>query len=327
MQFTRLKSLIKRSNVEWPQDRAILLICIGIALLFWIFIKLSLPYRAEKTVHLVYQIPKDQTFSRLPPDDILIELEGVGWDLLYDFMFARKVELTYDLTTDNELYTSRNQLQADIRQKLYSKSLNIRSINSDGITFSLEDKTQKKVPVRLISDLQFAQGFQLKESIQLSPDSIQISGPVSYLDTIRYWPTDSLNLVNFNSALDASISLKSPKQVAEIEPSTVNIKIAAEQYTQNSIFVPIAVKNLPDSTLRIFPKNISVNYIVGISQFNQVTSDDFNLIVDFSKIQLSETDNKIPIELAKQPASVRNITYSPKQASYFFVKDTLAINQ
>lgn len=327
MQFTQLKNLIKRTNIEWPKDRAILLICIGIALLFWIFIKLSLPYTAEKTVHLDYQIPESQTFSKLPPKDVNIELEGVGWDLFYDFLFARNIQLTYDLNTENTLLISRNQLQGDIRQKLYSKSLRIRSINSDGIQFSLEDKTQKKVPVRLLSNIQFAQGFQLKETISLSPDSVQISGPVSYLDTILYWQTDALNLTDFNSTLETSLSLKKPKEIANIQPGSIDIKVAAEQFTQNAIFIPIEVKNTPDSTLRIFPKNISVNYIVGISQFNQIDANDFKLVVDFSQTTLSKTDNKIDIQLAKQPLEVRNITFNPKTASYFFVKDTLDVQR
>lgn len=325
MQFTQLKNLVKRTNIEWPRDRAILLICIGIALLFWIFIKLSLPYTAEKTVHFDYQIPESQTFSRLPPEDIIVELEGVGWDLLYDFLFARNVQLTYAPTEDNELPISRNQLQGDIRQKLYSKSLRIRSINSDGIQFSLEDKSQKKVPIRLLSSIQFTQGFQLKEAIKLSLDSVEISGPVSYLDTIRYWPTDSLNLVDFNSTLETTLSLKKPKDIAVIWPTSIDITVAAEQFTQNAIFIPIEIKNSPDSTLRIFPKNISINYIVGISQFNEIDASKFNLIVDFSKTELSKTENKIDIQLVKQPPEVRNISFSPKVASYFFVKDTLAV--
>lgn len=325
MQFTQLKNLVKRTNIEWPKDRAILLICIGIALLFWIFIKLSLPYTAEKTVHFDYQIPESQTFSRLPPEDIIVELEGVGWDLLYDFLFARNVELTYAPTEDNELPISRNQLQGDIRQKLYSKSLRIRSINSDGIQFSLEDKSQKKVPIRLLANIQYAQGFQLKEAIQLMPDSVEIAGPVSYLDTIRDWPTDSLNLVNFNSTLETTLSLKAPKDIAIITPSSIDIRVAAEQFTQNAIFIPIEIKNSPDSTLRIFPKNISINYIVGISQFNQIDASHFSLIVDFAQTELSNTANKIDIQLVKQPPEVRNVTFSPKAASYFFVKDTLAV--
>lgn len=327
MQFTQLKNLVKRTNIEWPKDRAILLICIGIALLFWIFIKLSLPYTAEKTVHFDYQIPDGQTFSRLPPDDIIVELEGVGWDLLYDFLFARNVELTYAPTEDNELPISRNQLQADIRQKLYSKSLRIRSINSDGIQFSLEDKSQKKVPVRLRSKIQYAQGFQLKEAIKLKPDSVEITGPVSYLDTINYWPTDSLILADFNTILETPLALKNPRDIASITPNTIDVTVAAEQFTQNAIFIPIEIKNSPDSTLRIFPKNISINYIVGISQFNQIDASQFNLIVDFSQTELSNTANKIDIQLVKQPPEIRNISFSPKVASYFFVKDTLAVQQ
>ena len=141
------KSLIKRTNLDKPEDRAILLICMGIALLFWIFIKLSQEYSAEKAIQFQVAIPEDKTLVSLPPKDMKIEMRGTGWDLLYDFFLASEIKIDYNLLEQDYFSRSRNQLLSDIRTRLYSKGLDVRSLNYDGIQFQLDEKISKKVPV------------------------------------------------------------------------------------------------------------------------------------------------------------------------------------
>ena len=65
------------------------MICMGIALIFWIFIKLSQEYTAEKQVLFNFQIPSDKAFTKAPPNDLKVDLVGTGWDLMYDYFAAR----------------------------------------------------------------------------------------------------------------------------------------------------------------------------------------------------------------------------------------------
>lgn len=318
------KSLIKRSNLDNPEDRVILLICMGIALLFWIFIKLSQDYSASKTIQFQVAIPEDKTLVELPPKDMKIEMRGSGWDLLYDFFLSSAVELEYDLSEQTSLSRSRNQLLSDIRNQLYSKGLDIRSLNYEGVTFNLDDKVSKKVPIRLQADLAYAPGYQPKIPASLEPDSVSLSGPASLLDSFSYWKTDSVFLSGISVDISKQISLLPGRPSVQITPPNVNLSVTVEQYTENTLFVPLQIKNAPDSILRIFPKNVSVNYIVGLSDFNRIFANDFTIIADFSGVDINnKNNNQVPVRLIKKPEPVRNVTINPKSARFFILKDSI----
>ena len=63
-------------------DRAILMICISIAFVFWLMTKLSYSYKDSIVVNLEYQIPDNKVFTNPPAQHLEVDIEGKGWDLL-----------------------------------------------------------------------------------------------------------------------------------------------------------------------------------------------------------------------------------------------------
>jgi hypothetical protein len=295
----------------------------GIALLFWIFIKLSQEYSAEKAIQFQVAIPEDKTLVSLPPKDMKIEMRGTGWDLLYDFFLASEIKIDYNLLEQDYFSRSRNQLLSDIRTRLYSKGLDVRSLNYDGIQFQLDEKISKKVPVVLKAKLEFAPGYQQQELAEIKPDSISITGPASLLDSISFWQTDSLVLSGISVNLSQTVDLLDAPGVMSVDPGIVTFMLNVEQFTENTLFVPLEIQNTVDSILRIFPKNVSVNYIVGISQFNTIQADQFKIIADFTDVDINNSANTVPLRILQQPQSVRNVSFSPKSARFFILKDSL----
>lgn len=321
MQWTRLFK-----NKQWarPEERAILLICMGIALLFWIFIKLSQDYSASKTIQFEVIIPGDKTLVELPPNDMKIEMWGSGWDLLYDFFVAAKVQLTYNMEQSSSLSRSRNQLLSDIRNQLYSRSLEIRALNYEGVQFQLDDKHSKQVPVQLQADIRYAPGYQARMEPQLEPDSVVLTGPASLLRSFDYWKTDSVYLSDLSVDVSRQLALQERPPTLVIQPATVSLSVSTEQFTEHSLFVPLTIENAPDSVLRIFPRNVSVSYIVGLTAFNSISADDFTIIADFTGVDLHNNPiNEVPVKLVQHPDQVRNVNINPQTARYFILKDSL----
>lgn len=104
---------------QLKEDRSILLVCIIVAFVFWLLIKLSQTYRAEKAVNFNIQLPQGASLSSLPPDNMVADLEGTGWDLLFDHFYSRELALTYDMDGLNRLNLSGGQLRSDIKAQLY----------------------------------------------------------------------------------------------------------------------------------------------------------------------------------------------------------------
>ncbi len=329
MQFTRLTNLFKRTNTtfQWSEDRAILFVCMGIAFLFWIFIKLSQEYTAQKPLRFSFELPADKTFTELPPDNLEIELVGTGWELLFEFLNSSSIELDYDLRLNSDIFLSTNRLSNDIRNQLRSRSVNVRSINTDGIRLNLADRATKKIPIRFLGKVNLASGYQYLRPLKLQPDSLSISGAQPLIDSIFYWPTDSLHVSALNASAQYTVDLREAPPTLLLIPQQTNLQVQVEQFTEDSKFVPIEILNPPDSNLKIFPNNLSVKYIVGLSYFEKIKAGDFKLAVDFKDYTLPSTVNKIEIQLLDYPDSIRNLSFSPRTADFFIQKDTTQQSQ
>ena len=315
--------LNKRSfAIDFRQDRAILMICIGIALIFWLLVKLSQTYTSDKAVELSFRIPQELAFRDAPPQDLVIEMEGTGWDLLFEYFASTAVPLQYDLLDRRQLILSRNSLRSDLQDELFSGDLRITDINYDRIELVLEDRVTRRVPILLHSRLAFAPEHQLRGPVSLEPDSVAITGPVSLIDSVDFWSTDSLIMTNLKSSLNAELPLQKPPREISLDPRAIQAIISMEQFTQKSLFVPLTVQNAPDS-VQVFPRQIAVTCVLGLSQYEKVNSADFKFIIDLDTVDLQAENNAVLIKMVEQPDSVRNIQFTPKAAKYFIVQDSL----
>ncbi|HRF41739.1 MAG TPA: hypothetical protein PK198_23255, partial [Saprospiraceae bacterium] len=147
----------------------------GIALVFWLLVKLSGTYRSEKTVELYFSLPEGKVFSALPPKDITATIEGTGWELLFDFLRSSQVSLSYDLRGVKDRFVlSRGQLRSEILSRLGSGSMSIVELNYDDIVLLLEEKSSKRVPVGFRHRFSFVPGYQLQRDPEISPDSVTL---------------------------------------------------------------------------------------------------------------------------------------------------------
>ncbi len=301
------------------EDRAILLACIGIAFVFWLLIKLSQTYQAEKEIEFEVSTPPDKVLSQKPPANLTAELEGTGWDLMIDYFSSRTLTLFYDMQGLNRLNLSRSQLRSDIKQGLYSDDISILDLNYDNLDLKLEEQEQKKVPVQVRYSIDVAAGFQLKDSLAVSPDSVIITGPKSVVDTHTYWITDSLRLRNLTNTQSRTLALMPPPPEIALSHALADIQIGIEPLTEKSMYVPLVVRNAPDS-LRIFPRRVNVTAKVGLSKYDQISYRDFTAEVDLGEAAINTSSNTVPIQIIQKPAYVKSLYFTPKSAKFFIIE-------
>lgn len=301
------------------EDRAILLVCIGIALVFWLLVKLSQSYKAEKEVTFDIQTPTGKVLAKRPPDNTSVELEGTGWDLLFEFFSNKDLLLAYDMTGKERLTLNRARLRSDIKQQLYSNGIKIVEVNQEPLSLLLEEQERKTVPVRLRAKLHFAPQHQLNPPILLSPDSVTLSGPKSIIASFTHWPTDSIVRSGLNRTLVELIPLRPAPSELTLSEKQVQASIAVESVTEKSVYVPLVVKNAPDS-LRIFPGKVTLTFKIGLSKYDSVSYRDFTAEIDMEGVSPSSASNTVPIIISNQPDYVKSLYYRPKSAKYFIVE-------
>ncbi|MCB0564252.1 MAG: YbbR-like domain-containing protein [Phaeodactylibacter sp.] len=301
------------------EDRATLLACIGIAFVFWLLIKLSQTYRAEKQVFFHFEIPSGKALATLAPDDMAVELEGTGWDLLFEFFTNRSVRLSYDMSGIEALHLNRAQLRSDILQNLHSNSITILEINPESLNLALEAKLSKPVPIIVRDSLSFAPEHHLKSPASVTPDSVVVVGPASLVSSISQWNTDSLRLSNLKYTVTQMVKLEKPARELTLSVNQVEAQIEVEPYTEKTMYVPLVIKNAPDS-LRIFPDKITISCKLGLSKYDAVSFRDFTVEADFKGISLNAPNNSVPIVVTQKPDFVETLQYTPKSVKFFIVE-------
>ncbi|MBK7474615.1 MAG: hypothetical protein IPI11_00805 [Haliscomenobacter sp.] len=312
-QRARLNSQIERLKA----DRAILLICLGIALALWVPTKMAQVYKSEKKVFLDFRLPPNTTFSRLPPKDMVVVVEGTGWNLLYDFIIAAHVRLTYDLRYSRSFRLSRGQLRTDILNGLFSAKLKIVELNYDGLQFDLEPVLSKKVPVFFAGTLHFEKDYNLKAPLRLTPDSITVFGPDSQIRPLISISTDSLALNNLSQSLTRALSF-SLKPEWSAQPDRVMLDVQVEKFTEKSLFVPVTLPQHSDS-IKYFPTQVRIVFQIGLSRYSEVSSSDFSIEAEFDTAK-TPTPGSLPLLLSRQPSFIRNVRIFPETVDYLIVE-------
>jgi len=167
-------------------DRAVLIICIGIALIFWTLTRLSQSYKTTQICNLQYNLPEGYILASDAPESLVVSMEGVGWDLMSNYFQKKKGNLSLNLTTSQrQIYNSAQLISKLLRSQ---NSIDINGLNIDILELSVEEQLSKKVPISLAANFSFDSRYQLKQAPQIIPDSILLSGPETQIDTITSWP-------------------------------------------------------------------------------------------------------------------------------------------
>ena len=317
-----------KNNTIISRERANLLVCMIIASIFWIVVKMSKTYTTERVVAIKYELPEGKAFTEMPPQEFEAKIEATGWNLMYDFFVSKRPIIEFNL---NNLPTSRidraqmlkliNEQLSEPLEVIDVASLSKSSFGKDYIMLNYEENYEKKLPVFFDGALTFQTGYDYLDSVILVPDSVLVSGPFSLINELTHWETDHLELADLRENYTKPLLLKSPdKPQISLKPEQVEVDIAVEEYIENAVFVPVQLKNSPDS-IRIFPAKVQIQFVVGMSIYNQIQADSFTLIADFKGIARNAENNTVPLVLTKQPKAVRAVNFTPKSIEFFILEE------
>ncbi|MCB0599676.1 MAG: hypothetical protein KDC28_00550 [Saprospiraceae bacterium] len=267
------KSLV-RSDF-WRSDRFIFILFVAIALLWWLLI--SLNRTAEKTVELPieYQVPVGFLSDQSNPAHIQVTIRGEGWDLVRNVHRLLPASLAVTLKSVENQFLTKADLAYMLNNQFNPGSTGIHfDILDEGIRVFLVPASTRLIPLSLPKALHVPATTQLAGKLQLDPDSIVISGPVSILDTIRSWPLQ----------LEEAISQPGPFLLTgkpyssnyanvSVQPIQVTVRGRTDVFTEKKLKVPIATF-FQDSTdqLLVQPKEIEVWCRVASYFYNDLTA-------------------------------------------------------
>ena len=317
------KNLLKNlKNLSFIQsidkDRVLYLYCTGIALVFWVFLKLSKQYDSNVDVYLTYQIEENKSFISRPPAQVNVTINAKGWDLLsMNTVNKNKVYIETENRTSPVLTVS--ELKSIIGETIGADKI-IRSVflESEMIDLSMDDRIRKRVPLTENFDLVFDNGYDLKQdSVVIIPDSVSLSGPASVLTEIDSWPLENQSFVDLQTDVEEEVMLQKEKTMAiEFSLETVEVRIPVEQVVEKSLWVGIEQIGGADSLL-LFPKRVYLTCIVPMVDYDKISERDFSIVADMVNVSTEEEDNLVVLRLSGQTPKARSVRFEPQIAEYF----------
>ena len=322
MATNKLAGLAKNKNQPgqkqsfWKSDRAILMVCIGIAFVFWLFTKLSYVYRSTLRVELVYELPSDKVLSSPPPAHLDLDVEASGWELLGLHFRSKKYVMDVSLGDNQPKTLNAITIKGKIARQL-PEDVRILELRPDAIQLIPEALVRKIIPIVLDNQVVLGEQYHIKDSVIIRPTMVEVSGPASVIADIDSWISLPLIKQNVNTGFQTKIGIKPhPNANIKFEPDAVNVQIDVEQVTEKKLEIEIERRGVPDSILLVLlPQRITISCIVGLEAYDDLNSEEFSAFVDFSKIDLYN-QNEIKIELESYPDYISKINYHPKKADY-----------
>ena len=206
--------------------------CLAFALCAWLFFALSNSYVYQaRTVVRFVNFPQNKAFHSLQSDTVKLQIEGTGWQLLFSKLRIRPQSVDIDLKDLNKQTFVNLSDQLGYINQQFSSTQKIVYVQPDTLYFDFSSRAIKKVPVELISDIQFVKQYGISDSVKINPAYVTVTGPKEDLSKIRVWKTDTLTAKNVVRNISSKIALKRPSMAnINIYPSYAEIKIPVDEF-------------------------------------------------------------------------------------------------
>ncbi len=324
--MSHIKSLLRRMLKS--RDLPVFLIFLFLSLCFWFLNALRRDYLTTIDIPVVYSRFPDDVMSA--PDvkrSVSVVVKAEGFQLLKykGFNYFDPV----DINVDHLLPYKRGKefgvfFVPKHYVRLFQQQLvggpEFQEILSDTVFIPFLPKLTRKLPVKPYLKLTFEKQYMMSGAPVIMPDSVVVSGYFETVDTMRWVSTRLLESRNVKDSLDFQLDVVIPRDVV-CDVRNVKVVIPVEAFTEKSMQVQVHALHLPDNyQFKSFPSTVRVNFLVGMSRFNQIQPSDFSATVDCHESQ-GLSANKLKVRIEKMPQGIYNMSYSPIFVDYLIEKD------
>lgn len=307
-------------------DRLIFIICLFIASLFWLLIKLSHVYSVNYSLGVKYNnAPSSLRLTNIVDSTLDLSLTARGFAILKLNLFNDMDLLDIDLGNYNidhkegiEYSINTQELITTLSELVNVDEKDIK-LSRTALVFEMEKTGEKKVTIIPDFDIVFASQYDLYKDVSVEPAEVIVYGPQNVLDSLAFIITDKLILTDINSNQLVKVDLKNPNSsLLSFQNSKVTLNFEVEKFTESELDVPINLSSI-SYKIKTFPSQVKVYYKVAQKDFNEVRAHQFNIVPVVDNLDIVYV-KKLPIKVAKHPEFVRNIRIVPKEVEFLIIK-------
>lgn len=296
------------------EDRATLLVCMLISLIFWILISMSKKYESIVYFNLNFAVREGYVLKELPPNPLTFEVVGRGWDLFSFFLTNNHFNLNLNAEDSKELTES--YILGLLQKNIGQTDLLLQKLSLNSFRVVLEKKSKKLIGPASIPDINLAHGSSFKKLPYFNPEFIEISGPESIIQDINHWTFPNMEITNLNSTAEFKIMINPFPPEISSSHEDLKLVVEVEELVEKSFFVPVRIKDNQGQNNKIFPQKVHLTCAVGVSRYQEVQPDLFDLFIEPDSLG-SENRELVPISIGDLPFWIQNVKFAPESVRFF----------
>ncbi len=316
--LTKRNKLFKNKNIK------MFLFFVFLSFTFWLLINLSKETINTSNFYVSYfNLPKTKVFQTSPTQKLKLELKTHGFNFLTFQLKKKTIALNLahlkHFKGNTYFYLPNNYLRD--YQAQFSQKVEVLSVEADTLFFKLTTNAIKKVKITPHLKIDFKLGYNFSKPWRITPDSVELQGPKTWLDTINEVTTDPLIIKDLSKDFTQKLHLKKYENTKiKYSESDITINLFVDKFTETSLVVPFKIENLPPQyTISTIPNDVKVTYQVSLSNFNKVHKTMFKIVCDFNTSSKDSLPYLIP-KLVKKPDYVTAVTITPSRIEYLIKK-------
>ncbi|MCM1078775.1 MAG: YbbR-like domain-containing protein [Bacteroidales bacterium] len=218
----------------------------------------------------------------------------------------------YSKSSDKIAVTS-SELQKLVTQQL-SGSTKLVSLKPDKLEFAYNHGKYKRVPVKVLGVVSADDSYYLAR-VQFRPEYVTVYGSAQILDSITAVYTERQDIRNVRDTLSTVVRMRSVPGT-KIVPEKVRMTLYPDVMVEATTSVPIIPTNVPvTKTLRTFPSQVDVSYVIGASQYKKLGVSQFTVIADYNTTA-DGTAEKCNLRIIRSPRDAHNVRLAMPSVDY-----------
>lgn len=267
------------------------------ATILWGSISLSDIYFTNVDVKLaLVNLPQGYTIGTPLPEKINVRVRGQGWKLV-SINVGPETEFRVALNKDSGSHNINLNKYLETNRLLFS-DVEIIRIYPDSINFFVERVITRKLPIMSGLKLDFKPGYGLATDLLFNPDSIIVSGPLSYLRNLNGIKTEPKSFAMLDSKTGTEVGF--PRmQGFSLNTNSVLVTIDVQRIVDKQLDdILVEVIDLPaGKEVVLLPNKIGIQVRGGIEILGRLKPEQFNAYVDYHTL-VQDTTGSVKPELS-----------------------------
>jgi hypothetical protein len=291
------------------------------SILIWLLITLSKEYITTISFPIEYgEISQNKLLLANQTKELEIVVKTNGFKILRTRFNTKSLLINVNTliskkgTTYYLLLKSKKQ---SIKRQLPS-GVSLQEIIKDTLFVELGSLVTKKLAIKSNLKISYHIGYDLSEQISLKPDSILVSGPENYISKIKNIELEPIVFEDVKADFIRKVAIKAPEGVKDLKFNIKEVIVSGkiEKFTEGILNVPFKIINVPAGiTINTLNKKVQVSYIVGLSSFNKIDENSFQIECDYAMSASNSLGYLIP-KVVRKSSEVKSYKLSPNEINF-----------